>query len=96
MTSKDVFSVAVRIIGLGFLYQGLAFVPRAITTFCPVFPIPWRYLDFRSIIPSLLQIAWPLAVAWWMLRGAPWLMRLAYPQNQNRTPAEITAGVEQD
>jgi hypothetical protein len=94
MTSKDIFGVVIRIIGLGFLYQALAFVPVAIERFCPIFPIPWSYLNFRSLIPSLFQIGWRLALAWWMVRGAPWLMRLAYPQTQNKTPAE-TAGVRE-
>jgi hypothetical protein len=96
MTSKDIFSVVIRIVGLCFLYQGLAFVPVAITRFCPIFPIPLRYLDFRSLLPSLFQIGWPLTVAWWMLRGAPWLMRLAYPQTQSKTPAETPAGVKEN
>jgi len=96
MTTKDIFSVVIRIVGLGFLYQGLAFVPVAITRFCPIFPIPFRYLDFRSLLPSLFQIGWPLTVAWWMLRGAPWLMRLAYPQSENKTPAETSAGVREN
>ena len=82
MKSKEIFNVAVRIIGLAFLYQGLAQVPSAWNAFFLVFPpLGLRYVNFRSLVPSLVYIGWPLAVAWWMVRGAPWLMRLAYPED---------------
>jgi len=82
MKSKDIFNVAVRIIGLAFLYQGLVQVPAAFGAFCPVMPPPsFRYLNFRSLLQSFIFIGWPLFIAWWMVRGAPWLMRLAYPED---------------
>lgn len=90
MKSKDVFNVAVRIIGLAFLYQGLAAVPMAIMNFCPVYPPTWRMLNFHSIIPSIIMVGWPLVVAFWMIRGAPWLMRLAYRDEPN-TPSAPTS-----
>lgn len=88
MKSKDVFSVAVRIIGLAFLYQGLSQVPSAFNALFLVFPPPsLKYVNFRSLVPSLIYIAWPLIVAWWMVRGAPWLMRLAYPDEPAPLPS---------
>lgn len=87
MKAKEIFAVAVRIIGLAFLYQALAAVPTALTTFCPIFPPPpLRYLNYRSLLPSFFFIAWNLAVAWWMIRGAPRLMRLAFPDNDATLP----------
>jgi hypothetical protein len=74
MKSKEIFNVAVRIIGLIFLYQGLSAVPTAIASICPVFP----HFIWRNIIPALLVVGWPLLLAWWLVRGAPWLMGLAY------------------
>jgi hypothetical protein len=74
MKSKEIFNVAVRIIGLLFLYQGLVSVPTAFAGICPVFP----HFVFRNLVPGLFMVGWPLLVASWLVRGAPWLMRLAY------------------
>jgi hypothetical protein len=88
MKSKDVFNVAMRIIGLLFLYQGLSAVPTALASICPVFP----HFIFRNLVPSLFMVGWPLAIAYWLVRGAPWLMRLAYrdeprsSETMSRTP----------
>jgi hypothetical protein len=81
MKPRDIFDLAVRLIGLLFLYKGVEAVPMAVANFCPVFP----HFNFRTLLPSLFFVGWPLAVAWWMVRGAPLLMRLAYPE-PNRNP----------
>jgi len=81
MKSKEVFSLMVRFFGLVFLYQGLAAVPTAWATFCPVFP----HFLFRHLFGCLLLVAWPLAVGFWFVRGAPWLVRLAYAAEEERT-----------
>lgn len=73
---KDIFSLAVRLMGLVFLYLGLSAVP----------PL----LDFGAletaargdIITALLPIAFDLAVGWWLLDGR-WLIRRAYPESTN-------------
>ena len=80
MTSKDVFNVAVRIVGLLFLYQGLAAVPSAVANFCPVFP----HFNFRTLLPSAVMVGWPLAVAFYLIRGAPWLMRFAFSTEERQ------------
>ncbi len=74
MKSKDIFNVAVRIIGLLFLYQGLVAVPSAFASICPIFP----HFVWRNLVPALVMVAWPLIIAQWLVRGAPWLMRWAY------------------
>lgn len=91
MKSKELFGLAVRVIGLVFLYQGLAAVPTAVASICPVFP----HFYFRNVLPSLWLVGWPLAVAYWMVRGAPWLMRLAFPEGvkDEPVPAPGPAGV---
>lgn len=74
MKSKDIFSLVVRVFGLIFLYQGLAAVPVVVSTI-------WTgasHLMFRNLFLSLLMACWPMVFAIWMLRGAPWLVRLAY------------------
>lgn len=75
MKQKEIFNLVLRLIGLLFLYQSLSAVPSAMMSFCPVFP----HFNFRSLLPSMIVVGWPLAVAWWLIRGAPWLMRRAYP-----------------
>ncbi len=75
MKPKDIFNLSLRIIGLLFLYQGLSAVPVAISNFCPVFP----HFQYRTLLPGVVLVGWPLGVAFWLVRGAPWLMRVAYP-----------------
>ena len=74
MKAKDVFGVAVRFIGLLFLYQSLTAVPAVLTSICPSFP----HFNWRNVVPGAMMVGWPLLVAWWLVRGAPLLMRLAY------------------
>jgi hypothetical protein len=89
MKPKDIFGIAVRFIGLVFLYQGLSSVPTAFASVCPVFP----HFFIKNLIPSIFVTGWPLVVGYWMVRGAPWLMRRAYPERAteaappNQTPA---------
>jgi hypothetical protein len=80
MKSKDIFCLIIRVFGLFFLYQGLAAVPVVVSSI-------WTgsmHLAFRNLVLSLLMVIWPIALAAWMLRGAPWLVRLAY-SNDDRT-----------
>ncbi len=74
------FNLVMRLIGLAFLYQGLSAIPMAVANFCPVFP----HFNFRTLVPSLVLISWPLLMAWWLVRGAPWLMRLAFPEEKRQ------------
>ncbi len=76
MKSREIFEVALRITGLLFLYQGLTSTPTALLSICPVFP----HFYWKNILPAMITIGWPLGLAWWLIRGAPWLMRLAYGQ----------------
>ncbi len=70
---KDIFTLAVRLLGLVFLYLGLS----AVT------PL----LDFGAmetaansdLVTAILPIVFNLAVAWWLLGGGM-LIRRAYPE----------------
>jgi len=75
MKAKDIFCLVVRLLGLVFLYQGLAGVPLAVASFCPIFP----HFVWRNLFPGFIIVAWPLLIACWLVRGAPWLVRQAYP-----------------
>ena len=75
MKAKDIFGLIVRLVGLMFLYQALSAVPVGVAAFCPIFP----HFVWRNLIPALILVGWPLLAAYWLLRGAPPLMRWAYP-----------------
>jgi len=75
MKPKDIFILVIRVLGLVFLYHGLsALVPL---------------LFSAAILPfavSALMVVWQLLLAYWLLRGAPLLMRIAYPETTGRSP----------
>jgi hypothetical protein len=73
MKAKDIFLLAVRLLGLVFLYHGLMALPAVMQLFFQ--------RNFVSSLIGILLVLWPLAVAWWLIGGAPQLMRLAYPEN---------------
>jgi hypothetical protein len=83
MKAHDIFGLAVRIIGVVFVYQGLSSVPNAVNSICPAFP----HFLLRNIFPSLMLVGWPLLIGYWLIRGAPWLMRLAYGKAEGSTVA---------
>jgi hypothetical protein len=85
MKSKDVFGIAVRVIGLLFLYQALTQAPSAIAGIW----VPHFY--FRNLLSPLFLVGWPLLIAFWLVRGAPWLMRLAYRNEAKENPANPAA-----
>ena len=75
MKPKDILQLAVRLLGLVFLYQGLQTLPMAVIEFCSAVPS----FAVRIMFSSLVMAGWPLAVAYWLLRGAPHILRIAYP-----------------
>jgi hypothetical protein len=72
MKPRDIFGLAIRLLGLFFLYLGL----RAVA---PVLDLEAVENAGKSdIINAILPIAFNLLVAWWLLGGGL-LMRRAYP-----------------
>jgi hypothetical protein len=72
MKPRDIFGLAIRLLGLFFLYLGL----RAVT---PLLDLGAIETAGRSdLINAILPIVFNLAVAWWLLGGGL-LMRRAYP-----------------
>ena len=77
MKPKELFGLAVRLLGLVFLYHGLMSVPT-------LFVAP------PSVI---LLVIFLLAVAWWLIGGAALLTERAYPENaeeQTEAPTPAT------
>jgi uncharacterized membrane protein len=80
MKTKDIFKLAVRLLGLVFLYHGLSALPAVI-------PLV-RASGIGQFILGLVMVAWPLLVAYWLLRGAPLLMNIAYPDASGHSEGE--------
>jgi len=77
MKPKVIFSLAVRLLGLVFLYQGLSSLSGLISLV-----ISGSFIgSFMTVVMSGLMCVWPLAVAWWLIGGAPQLTHHAYPES---------------
>jgi hypothetical protein len=90
MKPPELFQLALRILGLVFLYHGLAPLPMVLVQFLSAFRGP----NTGQVLFTIVMLTWPLFLAWWLLRGAPQLMRLAYPETpaatKEPTPAETS------
>jgi len=70
---RDIFGLAVRLLGLVFLYFGLSAVP-------PLLDLGAIETAGKSdILNAILPIVFNLAIAWWLIGGG-WLIRRAYPE----------------
>ncbi|HSH95847.1 MAG TPA: hypothetical protein VK968_17005 [Roseimicrobium sp.] len=65
MKAKDIFGLAVRLLGLLLFYHSYMSLPMVI-----------------SNIPMLVIVACNVLVGWWLVGGAPQLMRRAYPEEK--------------
>jgi len=74
MKPREIFKLAVRILGLVFLYHGLIFFP---TLFAGVFG------SLRNAIPMLIMFIWPLIVAVGLLGFAPKITEFFYPEAED-------------
>jgi hypothetical protein len=72
MKPKDIFLLAVRLLGLVFLYHGLSSLPTVMQLFFTK--------SIANYVIGVILVMWPLAVAWYLIGGAPLLMNLAYPE----------------
>jgi len=78
---RDIFGLAVRLLGLVFLYLGL----RAVT---PMLDLGALETAGRSdIITAMLPVVFNLAVAWWLMGGG-FLLRRAYPESSRISPRQ--------
>ncbi len=82
MKTRDVFNLAVRLLGLWVLYQAVSLVTGVASLLWEAF-ITLMYsgiAQFGGAFVGLLQLGWYAAVALWLIKGAPWLVRQAYPE----------------
>jgi hypothetical protein len=73
MQPKEIFSLAVRLLGLYFLFAGLKDLD--VQTLMDVTTLKGE--SPQDIISAILPAVFNLAIAWWLL-GSTWLMRRAY------------------
>lgn len=82
MNARDLFQLSVRIVGLVFLYVGLRAIPPALTLLLHGSSLSELHTSepsaFSRIISALVMVGWPMLLAWWLIGGAPLLMRIAY------------------
>ena len=88
MKPRDIFNLAVRLLGLVFLYQGLQALPPAAIQFCGAI----LNINSGAILASLVTAGWPLLVSYWLLRGAPPILCTAYPDASGSTEPETRIG----
>jgi hypothetical protein len=80
MKPKDLFQLAVRILGLVFLFL-------AVRHLAPIFHAPGG-----AYIPIILTTAIYLGAAWWLIGGARSLVQRAYP-SESREQHQSQEGV---
>ena len=74
MTPRNLFKLAVRILGLVFLYQGLMIIPQL---FAVIFD---HVINSFMMIP---MIVWPMVVAFCLLGFAPKITDFFYPRSED-------------
>ncbi len=92
MKAQELFGLAVRLVGVVFLYHGLREWPLAFGgSFDALKHLPGSFQD-GTIISRPFLCAWPFVVALWFLFGAPPLMRIAYPRRQENPGGSDSGG----
>ena len=76
MKPRDIFSLIVRLLGLFFIYLAARQVPV-------IFAGPSGQVFF----PVILTAAFYVGVGWWLLGGAPLLVKRAYPEASSQQPS---------
>ena len=74
MRSKELFKLAVRLLGLVFLYHGLVFFP---TLFTGIFG------SLTNAFVMMLMFVWPMLVAYFLLRHAGLFVNFCYADSED-------------
>jgi hypothetical protein len=83
MKPKDLFNLAVRLLGLLFLYHGSRSIPAGFAQVAGALPGELGFGgagSFAGFFIGVLTPGWPLVLAWWLIGGAPLIARRAYPE----------------
>jgi hypothetical protein len=89
MKTKDIFGLAVRLLGLVFLYHAFRVFPTAAAECVQAFPHELgphaeEPMNVGRLLSALFMVGWPLLLAQWLVRGAPFIMQIAYPETPVR------------
>lgn len=76
MNSRDLFQLAVRLLGLVFMYHGV----MSLAGFCGVIYATIQAQSIFLLIQGLVVAGLPLAAGYWCVCGAGPLMQVAYPE----------------
>ena len=83
MKPKDIFGLAVRLLGLYFLYLALNAVTQMLNS--DIFESPDQSGLVSGLVNGLLPVIFDLIVAAWLISG--WLIiRMAYPESGKISP----------
>lgn len=74
MKPKELFKLAVRLLGLIFLYHGLIMFP---TLFTGIFG------GVTNEVVTILMFAWPMLVAYFLLRHAEQVVNYCYVESED-------------
>ena len=77
MKPKDIFRLAIRLLGLFFIYLTARSIPVTLNS------------SGAGILAAILVVAFFAAVAWWLLGGASLLMQRAYPDTAKNGKTEM-------
>ena len=90
MKSREIFKLAVRLLGLVFLYHGLFALPATLVALIPTA----RAAGSGDIVLVFIIQIWPLVLAYWLVRGAPLLVKIAYWNEPAETNQQIFGASE--
>jgi hypothetical protein len=87
MNHNELFRLAVRILGLVFLYIGLRSLPAGLGQMLASFPHRvgpgiTSHMSFSGFFGGIVMVVWPLLLSYWLMRGAPAVMRIAFPESE--------------
>jgi hypothetical protein len=93
MKPRDIFGLAVRLLGLYFLYLGLGAVVQSAKDMFDLSTVeaPAKYDIIDGIISGPLLVVFDLAVAWWLIGGGR-LVRRAYPETSKISENMLSQG----
>lgn len=80
MKTQDLFGLAVRILGLIFLYEALVALPACIGAVTSG--------AVENAVGGIVLVAGAFVVAYWLIRNADWVVRLSYPESDERRPGK--------
>jgi hypothetical protein len=77
---KSIFGLTLRLVGLAFICYGITYMPMLIPTIYLTMMNPTLGTALTFFGSSLYFFA-SIFIGIWFLKGAPWIMNIAYPDD---------------